>query len=261
MDHDLNDWDEFDDPRSRYQLCRVGFGICAVVLILQGGNLACLLAAVFGDIPRLAALMQEPRWHWIIGTPITWGAVIGSYLLWGRWTEPSWQRRAGLLLLMNLIDGGLWVVEHGADLGLRQGDLRHTWLVDQIGSGQQWFELMLLASLATDLATRLGKAEAAETGRIARSLATAGAVLWVIVLVTTTDWARGWPFHVRPLTLETLLLRCAGVFVLILTDFQVIILCVLAARQSGVHLRALAKADLGHDLLRSRSETEDDLGR
>jgi hypothetical protein len=261
MDQDPNDWAEFDDPRLRYRLCRVGFAICAMALILQAADLSCLLAAIFGDIHRLAVLIREPLWRWIVGTPITWGAVIGSYLLWGRWTDPRWQRRAGLLVLMNLVDGALWIVQHGDALGLRQGDLRHVWLIDQIGSGQQWFEMMLLASLAADLAIQLGKPEAADTARVARSLAMAGAALWLILLVITTDWARGWPFLFRPLTLETYLLRCAANFVLILTDFQVIILCILAARQCGQHLRSLTKADLGHDLLQSRSETEDDLWR
>lgn len=258
MDEQPNAWDEFDDPRPRYRLCRAGFILCAAVLVLQAADRACLLAALFGDVHDLLKLVRHPLWGWIVGTPITWGAVVGSYLLWGRWNEPRWQRQAGLLVLMNLVDAGLWIVEHGDALGIRQGDVRYPWLIFQIGSGQQWFELMLLAGLATDLATHLGKAEAAETGRLARSWATGGAVIWSILLVTWTDWHRGWPFLFRPLTLETYLLLRGSEFVLILADFQVIILCVLAARECRRHLAELGSDDLGHDLLKSRSETEDD---
>jgi hypothetical protein len=61
---------------------------------------------------------HHPWYPWLVGAPITWGSLVGSYLLWGRWSEPSWQRRAGLLVLMNGFDLLTWFLHNAEALGL-----------------------------------------------------------------------------------------------------------------------------------------------
>ena len=36
---------------------------------------------------------------------MVWGCLIGTYLLWGRWSQLGWQRRVGLLIVMSLAGG------------------------------------------------------------------------------------------------------------------------------------------------------------
>src|SRR5262245_27385964 len=109
---------ELDDPRPRYRLVGGGFGLIGLALGLLSMDAALDFAWLLSWHPGLRALMGNPTWSWLVGTPITFASLIGSYLLWGRWTEPRWQRRAGLLLLMNTGDVGLWMTQHARDFGL-----------------------------------------------------------------------------------------------------------------------------------------------
>src|SRR5262249_32730053 len=100
---------EREKLRVTYQVCRLGFGLLTVAL-----GLACftsilpLLANFHRDLFFLYIRILRSSWYPWISVPITWGGLVGVTLLWGRWDHPSWQRRAGLLLVMNLVDGALW---------------------------------------------------------------------------------------------------------------------------------------------------------
>ncbi|HEV3162933.1 MAG TPA: hypothetical protein VGZ22_02750, partial [Isosphaeraceae bacterium] len=88
-----------EEQRRRYQRYRVGFGLIALgvgVLFIDSG---CHLAWYLTFHPELKSLVTSRWWDWALGTTITWGTLIGSYFLWGRLQDPSWQNRAGLLVV------------------------------------------------------------------------------------------------------------------------------------------------------------------
>jgi hypothetical protein len=249
---------EFDDPRPRYRLCQLGFGLIALSLGLLSFDLACWLATLFMPNPGLIGLMKRPEWTWLVGAPITWAALIGSYLLWGRWTEPTWQRRAGLLVLMNGVDAVNWLLEHAHEFGLTGQAIGHAWMREQIGRGLGWLELLLTAAMAADLSLHLGKADAPEAGRSARSFAMIGFALWLFHVLVLTDWM-SWPLRRHPMRgRDGLLFFLGNLFLLTVTSFQVTVLSILAARQCKRFVQELDRHEWDNDLLRSRSEPEKD---
>ena len=252
------DWDEPEDLRPRYRLCQAGFALLALGLGLLCGDAALDFAYWCSGSPAIAALVRDPLWTWLVGAPITWGTLVGSFLLWGRWTEPSWQRRAGLLLLMNGIDLVHWTLRHGDALGLRIGELPHGWLRSQLSGGMGWIELALSATLAADLSVHLGRKEAPDSSRGARALAMVGLVVWGLFFLQHTHWRR-WPLRPRNfLTPETYLLLIGQSLLLAITAFQVTALCILAARQCGHYLRELDRIAADRDRFLLPSEPDPD---
>lgn len=253
------DWpyNEKPDLRPRYRLCKLGFALASLALGLQCADLALSLGAQFFGMVDVWKLVQSPRWRLLVGTPITWSAVLGAYLLLGRWRHASWNRRAGVLMLMNAIDLGFWASDNGRLLGLSIPELQDPWL-RYAGSVLQWFELMLFALLAADVSSHLGRPESADGSRLARSFAMVGLTLWFLILLSCTTWlpGRGPVFRIR--SLEVYLLILGSQALLAITAFQVTILCSQASRECARLLAELGPADHGDELLRSRSEGSDD---
>ncbi|MBX6312894.1 MAG: hypothetical protein IRY99_08275 [Isosphaeraceae bacterium] len=251
------DW-EFEDPTPRYRLCQAGFGLIALAIGLLCADAALDLAWLFTGHRGILALTHDRLWTWLVGAPITWGSLIGSYLLWGRWSEPRWQRRAGLLVLMNTIDLVLWFLNHGDELGLWIGEVPHRWLRGNLAMGLGWAELGLMAGLAADVSDHLGKGpETIAGGTVAKSFAGVGAAIWALWFLGMTDWGR-WPLGHRWLTPPLYLLLVGSTLVLTLTTFQVAALSILASRHCGEFVRELKGNDPMLELLRSRSEQESD---
>jgi hypothetical protein len=251
---------EFDDPRPRYRLCQLGFGLIALALALLSFDTACTLGLIFTRNPGIQNLLGRKEWIWLVSAPITWGSLIGSYLLWGRWTEVSWQRRAGGLLLMNSVDAVIWAMNHAQDLGLAENQFGYPQLRREIAACFGWLEFMLIASLATDLSSHLGKHDAPDAGRSARSFAVIGLALWCVELFMM--WAQ-WTHIVRPrrvMMQQRILLSIGSVFLTALTSFQVTVLCIAASRQCKRFVKELDWREWDHDLLKSRSESEKDEG-
>jgi hypothetical protein len=245
--------------RLTYQLCRLGFGLLSVALVL-----ACLetfldLPRQFGGRPLLPWLMHTSAWHWL-DVPIVWGSLIGTYFLWGRWNDPSWQRRTGLLLVMSMVDAILWGVRHAEELGLGLGDADHLWLRIHLGQALGWAEFALMASLSCDVMVHLGVVQAAETGRATRSLATTGASIWMALFLLRTDWAKGWPLQFRHnrFFFHGLLLDLGWNMIWTITLIQVTALAIAAARQCSAVLAEMALEDQQLDVFKPRSE--DDFG-
>jgi hypothetical protein len=247
---------EREEQRGRYRLCRVGFGLIALGLGLLLVNSALWLAFLLTSAHDILTLLKNPLWDWVVGAPITWTTLIGSYLLWGRSTDPSWQRRAALLVIMNGIDMINWAVRHGDALGLRLGPVGHDWLRSQVSEGLGWAEFLLFTSMAVDMLEQLGKNPSAETGAAARSLSTIGLVFWAIVFMTATDWTSGWPLEHRQMGQDKWILILFGTSLLTtITSLQVAVLCGSAFLHCGRVLAEMNQEDLAEDLLRSRSET------
>jgi hypothetical protein len=248
---------EFEDPRPRYRNTQLAFGLIALSLALLSFATAFDVGYVFTRNPKIAGVMERPEWLWLVNAPITWVSLIGSYLLVGRWTESTWQRRAGLLVVMNSIDAVLWTLSHAHQFGLLEHKVGHFWLRMQIASGLGWLELMLIASMATDVSLHLGKNDAPDAFRSARSLCMIGLGLWLFMLIGQTDWFR-WPLRPRRFDPQGFLLFLGSLILTTVASFQTTALSIIAARQCQRFGRELDRREWDHELLRPRSESEND---
>ena len=246
-------------PQPRYLICRAGFALISVGLSLLALSAAVTLARMFVPSPDLERMVADPLWKWIVGAPITWLTLLGSYLLWAGWTDPSWRRKAGLLLLLNSIDAVQWTLDNSEDLGLRVGMVGHGWLRGQVGSLFNWIEFALASRLAFSLSERLGGGDASLRHK-ARVFCLAGMALWAFGFLRLTDWRHPWPLIPRGRRLNGpigLLMLLGTETLMLLALLNIIPLCVTACRSCS---RAAAEEvpeheEKGLDLLRSRSET------
>jgi hypothetical protein len=244
MDH------EREKERQTYQLCRLGFGFLAFALLVACFDSFLTLPRLFGGRAFLPWLLNSSLWHWI-DAPIVWLSLIGSYLLWGRWDASSWQRRSGLLVLMGIVDGVLWLIKHGAALGLHPGDIDHHWLRENLGQALGWAEFALIASLSCEVMVHLGVEPATETGKATRSLAATGAGVWMLWFCQLTDWKNGWPLRPRPPHfIEALLLEVGWLMIATITLIQVTALTIAACRQCTNVLAEMDREDAVNDPLR-----------
>ena len=243
---------EREEQRRTYVLCRLGFAFLSIALALACMSWALSMAGFF-LLPLFGWIRRSAFWHWV-DTPIVWGSLVGTYLLWGRWSHPSWQRRSGLLLLMGLVDLILWFLDHGNDLNLRLGDVGHDWFRSHLGQALGWAEFALITSLACDFLVHLGIDQAREAGKATRSLAATGAVVWMLLFSMQTSW-RGWPLAPRGgMTPEMLLLILGTEVIWMITLLQVTALTIAAWRQSTRALLEMDREDQENDLLSSGPE-------
>jgi len=252
--------EERETQRRTYQLCRLGFAVLSLSLLLVSFTSVLALLAQFGGRSIVLWIVNMPWWRWV-GTPIVWGCLLGTYLLWGRWTDPGWQRRTGLLVVMNLVDLVLWFLDHGNDLGLHLEDVGHRWFRSNLGEALGWGEFALLASLAGDVMVHLGVAQAREASKSTRSLAATGAVVWMVFFCHCTIWKRGWPLQGprNGRSLETLLLYLGSTMIWTITLIQVTALSIAATRETSRVLTEMDIEDRSEDLFRSPSESYADL--
>lgn len=230
--------EERDRTRRRYVLCRLGFGLLAFALALATFSIIAQLWTLFFGRQPFGWLIMSPFWRWI-NAPIVWASLVGVYLLWGRWRQPAWQRRVGLLLLMSLVDAGLWILDHTADIGLPKAD--HAWLRSHLGQGLGWVEFIVIASLACGFLAHLGVERAPDAAKSTRALCFTGAFIWTIVFLQCTKW--GWPLEPRRMNnAMELLLVSIGIEMLWATILiQVTAMTVAAARRASRALAELRK--------------------
>lgn len=247
---------ERDHQRLTYQLCRLGFGITSLSLILACFSSLLVLSIPFGGRALAVWILNTRWWHWL-DVPIVWGSLIGTYLLWGRWNERGWQRRAGLLLVMCGVDMALWFLEHGNDLGLQDSEIGHQWLRNQLGQALGWAEFTLIAGLACDLLAHLGIEHAPEAGKATRSLAATGAVVWMIQFTERTAWNLGWPLQDQGIrSVETVLLYMGTHMIWTITLIQVTALTITTTRQTSRVLAEMEREDRQDDLFLSSTESD-----
>jgi hypothetical protein len=250
---------ERDQVRKTYQLCRMGFAIIAGALVVA--SIDSVLGLFDNFEPGLVMwLLHGASWLEWVDTPIVWCCLIGATLLWGRWDIPSWQRRSGLLLVMFLVDIGLWFVASGELLGLHIGRSEHDWLRRHVGQALGWAEFTLLSSLSCDYLVHLGVEHARESDKSIRSMAATGAMVWMLLFCQQTDWGRGWPLQERVrriggLGVEGQLLRHGSLLIWTITLIQVTALVISAVRQTSRVLEEMDHEDQEHDLLRSPSDS------
>ncbi len=244
---------EREQLRKTYQICRIGFGFTAAALVLA--TFASLVNVVGMFQPRLVMAISERFWYQFLDTPIVWFSLIGATLLWGRWNETSWQRRSGLLLVMSMVDVGLWFVASGEILGARAGEMGHRWLRVHLGEALGWAEFALLSSMAAGYLVHLGVEQARESDRSTRSLAASGAMLWMLLFCQRTHWGAGWPLQPRRFNMfEGFLLYHGFHLIWAITVIQVTAMVISAVQHTNRVLGEMDQEDSADDLFRSPSE-------
>jgi hypothetical protein len=242
---------EREQLRKTYQLCRMGFFFLALALIP-----VCVtsLVGIIGLLcdRRAFQLLSDEVDQWVF-TISVWGNLIGTMLLWGRWEHRGWQRRSGFLLLLCLVDVGLWFLRY------RDGnDLVRHWFRNHLGEALGWAEFALLASLSGDFLVHLGIEPAEDSARSTRSLAATGAVVWMLQFCEVTNWRGGWPLRPRPVGVEGLLLHVGTTLIWTITLLQVTALVIASFRHSNRVLREMEQEDREHDVLGFPSESSHD---
>jgi hypothetical protein len=249
---------EREQQRQTYRICRLGFAILSVGLLLASLETLLALSRLFFPHPVLARIVNAPWFQWV-GAPIVWGTLVGFYLLWGRWSDPGWQRRAGLLVLMGVVDAVLWLLDHSDDLGLRLSEVGHEWFRHELGMALGWAEFALMAALACEMMAHLGIEQAREAGKATRSLAATGAAVWFLSFVNQTDWTHQnpWPLVHKPIaSIEALLLDLGSHMIWAITLIQVTALTFATTKQISRALQEMDIEDQDHDLLKSPSDQE-----
>lgn len=254
---------EGDDRRGELRWMRLAFGLAAFALGLQAADLALHLYTQFFGDEQLFGLMRRPQFVWLVGTPITWGAALSSYLLIGRYPEPRWNRRAALLALMNTFDVLLWCAEHAHEWNMTGAfqALRDDWF-RLAASVLQWCELLLFAGLASEFVRRQGSRDGVPLLAGVRATAMLGVLMWGCSFVLATSLRFGWIQRIdRRVIAELMLMQIGSLALLMLTAFQVTVLCALTARLCGKRLAELKGSEWGDDLLKPQDEgfpTQDD---
>jgi hypothetical protein len=247
--------EERDRVRKNYQLCRMGFGLLSLALVLASFTSILATTYLFTHLELCREIFRSSWYHWI-DAPIIWTSLLGTTLLWGRWESASWQRRTGLLLIMCLVDMVLWVMDQGTELQLINRDFGHEWLRGKLGQALGWAEFALLSTLACDYLIHLGAAHARETADSTRSLVIAGAMVWMLLFCSQTDWNEGWPLqpHGVVRNREEFLMTMAVVMIQTIVLIQVTALTMLAARQSSRVLEDMDRDDPFRDFLNPDSD-------
>jgi hypothetical protein len=247
---------EREQRRKTYQLCRLGFTILAVALVLACFSSLLDLASRFVDRGMVTWIRQSIWYQWL-DTPIVWGCLIGATLLFGRWDHASWQRRAGLFLMLNLVDLGLWFVARGDVMGGGAAEFGHEWLREIMGAALGWGEFALISSLTCDYLVHLGVEHARDSDKSTRSMAATGAMVWLLLICQLTDWHAGWPLQMQRQMrgLEGMLLMHGFKLIWAITLIQVTALVISAVRQSTEVIAEMDREDQENDLLRSRSDS------
>jgi hypothetical protein len=248
--------DERTKLRVRLQRFRIGFSLIGVALLVYCVSLIIHLVMIFQQQGQpLGVMLGIPYFDLIEGAIITWGSLLGVCMICGNWPDIHWQRRSGILLMMCLADAVIWSLDHAGELGLSDGKFGHEWFREALATALGWSEFALIATLAGDLASHQGEAQANDLARSARSLATTSALLWFLYFTYRTDWIPPiWPLRARMLNLMTFMLSLAYHVLLAIILVQTTSLCLLASRCCGRTLREMALADHANDVMPSRSE-------
>jgi len=233
-----------DDFLKTYVHCRTAFLFLTIGLIPAALIQVLFVVGQLGD-PRILLWLRQATWLDWTSASTTWSVLIGATLLWGRWENPSWQRRSSLLMSMCLIDVGIWFL----DMGDKQALGDSAWFRDQVGHALGWAEFALLASLSGAFLSHLGLEQAEESAKSTRSLAASGAVIWLMLFCEMANLRAGWPIKPNPqLPRQTLLLSLGAELIATICLIQVTALVVAALRQVDRQIRDMATEEPEEEL-------------
>lgn len=240
----------YESQRPRYLLASLGFGFLGVSLVLLVIGTLTPILGFLTENQALQGAVDRRWWTFAVHLPMSYGALVGSYLLWGRWPDPSWQRRAGLLLLMNLIDAVSATLLESEALGFDAGLDVDSYPIALLTGLFSWLEFYLTASLAAEVGSQLARPTLADAGRLSERVALIALVIWTLFYGLRTNWAAGWPpVAPRPQTAEEALIELGLLCARILSGAQVATLCLIAAFHCRKTWRELGEAEAGLDSL------------
>ncbi len=244
-----------------FNAMRRGFAVLALAIGLLCLAHATILALPFDEEGLVQTLRAQPFWMWLVDAPITWGSLLGSYLIWVACSETPWRRWAGLLVLMNAVDAALWTISRSDELGLPWSALgqRHHWSIFLVAAGLGWCELTILAGLALKLLVDAGLTKApvppGKPHSAVPGVASIGLVVWALFVVTQTDWTTWLPRPLLGPAYPLLLLSSAALYTL--ASFLVTVQCLTVSRYCRKQAQVVARSgELGEDLISLPSETK-----
>jgi hypothetical protein len=240
-----NDTEELRACRCRsYRASWFGFSLYGSYLALTAlFALASDFSLFVGGRRNLGGLLGIDSFESHFDTFRTWARLLACFGLAAAWPDdPSWRRRARLLLVLAIGDVALWATVAAVPLGLATEPTRHSFLLDNLRMALGWSRYLLLASLAADLATSAGTPGAREFGRAARSTAMTGAALWFAFFLCFVEWDRPWPLAPRRrLSIEALQLMMAYTLINLVCLVQAAVLTLIAARAAARMLGEAAR--------------------
>lgn len=259
----LHDHD-YEEHANRYRICQWAFALVALGVLLRAVDVALHLAFFFHPRVFLAIpgqLFEHPVYQCAVKGTLCVALLLGPYLLWGRWSEPAWKRRNGLLLTIALVDIILWVLDNEDILGMRLIGDHHKWLRLHVARAISWLQIYLGTLVVADFLAHLDKPREARGAHTILGFLAAGVCLWILYMIRQTAWMAGWPLAQVPLDPLALIVLIAYLLPLTIASIQLLALCLLCYRESAVlsrDLRAEA-ADPGQAMnaLKSRSELDD----
>jgi hypothetical protein len=246
-----------DGTRPGLRALRAAFGLASIALGAQTADLFLHAWILLARDRNLFELVGRPEFAWYVGTPITWGAALASYLLLG--LVPAGRPRVAAFALasMNTFDIFLWLADHATELHIT---LPLAWLRDPwIGQAVrvfQWFELLIFAELASGTIRRLkGDDAAPAAAQGVRATASLGLVVWALAFAMQTAWFLGGFRRRDPrLFAEMQLLGLLSILLLGATAFQATILCATAARTCAASAREARRREDDDALLRPQDD-------
>jgi hypothetical protein len=237
------------DVSARYALCRLALGLAAVSCTIMTIDAAGHASPFFLRDPKLLQFFLDPNWALVAGSVLTWCALLGSLLFVGRWNEPNWRRRSGLMLLISVACLGMWVVRHAGLFGLIRGEAPYVQLRMQVTLGLRWIWMLLLIDLSADVAEHLGLASARRDRAAARVAVFVAVLFWGLVVLLVLPDILELPIRHGPMRLRQLMLplvghiltRCAACFLTTITALS-------AARECSRILKELRSARLNAEV-------------
>ncbi len=230
--------------RRSYRLSRIGFSLLALALVVGSiYSIGWLLLIFTGHRPDLGRLLGIARFEFLVDTFRTGLRITGAFCLYAAWPETTWRRRAGLLLVMSMVDVVLWGTEYAVSLGLATEPIKHEIFRQSLSMAFSWAKLTLYAGLAADVAHHLGVAQAPDLVKAARATATTGATLWFVFFLKRINWQQPWPLAEHPMNEEMVLFYLAIRVIAAICLVQTSLLTLMASRESGRALRDMAKED------------------
>jgi len=239
---------ERERQRRSYRLCLVGFSIYALALVVASlYSIGSLLLFFNMQRASIGELLGIPTLEFQLDTFRAWSRIASAVILWSAWSDVSWKRRSGLLVMMATADVVLWFAQNGVTIGLISEPVHHEIFRQSLSMALGWAKFVLVASLASDFTDHVGIVNAEEFGKAARTTAATGGVIWFIFFLNRIDWSRSWPLVERQMTRDMFLLMLGYMVIAAICLVQTSLLTLLASRSAAQALREMQKQDQAFD--------------
>ncbi len=228
--------------KAGYRWSGIGFSVYGLMMSVGCVTSMLWLGGLFFRLPigGPVGISSFDFWH---STLRAWTRVFATGCIFLAWTEPSWRRRSGLLLLLSVSDLALWFV----DLAVRDGYLlendSHPFLRSTLMQAMGWARFGLISSLVGSLALGVNNKSLEAFSKTARATASVGTIVWFFYFLEQVDWRQVWPLRPRPFNAELLLLMLVFSVMTTVCLIQASYMCLVAGRESSITTRAIRKEE------------------